>query len=807
MTRRLRDFRSFALVTALAWAVSAHAMKADRSPMPDDSAPRGSMPYDVAYDLPEFAADLAASPDGRHVAYVIRRQPHDYDPARAGSAREDGTSPSWVGAKVHVVSATGSDARPACDFQGYSWEPVWSPDGKQLALFSNSAGKVNVWVHDLASRTCRKVSDAVIKEMHWEGNPAVWSSDGKTLYVTLANAKQKRPADPKAAPPTPLSELARRPSMYAFRSDRESVQANVEDGAQKFSKAAFREQHLPFTADVARIDVASGEVRVLVPFDADPMPLSIRGASSGRWLSYLSIFGQLTPSAERRVHSLVVVPASGGTPHVLFDNEPMSELDYLRLAYRWHPTEDRLVYLKDGGLWLVDLSGAAPSAPRRIGESLGQLAEAPLAFSRDGRSVIVGTKPDLKGAIVTLAEGLGVIELDSGTAREVPIDASRWTLRKLIQANAEIAWQPEANTVSMQLQERATGRTAVVRVDMRSGREQVLWQGAMAHLAGFASTGDHSRLFVQYEDFNTPTDLFSYNAKFGQRQRLTNLESRLDGVAGGTLHVFESIVPQFDGSLKSVSTGVILPPGKKPGDRVPAVVMFYPGDSMLDRAGTTFAGGTPNGLSAAVLTSRGYGIVLAHALTGPGGQAGHAINEIVDSLMPQVYRAADLGYVDIKRLALNGQSFGAFSTGAVISRSTLFRAAISSNGPYDLTRGYGKWYRVDDSDSSGISWTEASQPRIGNHLWADLRRVIDNSPFMQADKIRTPLLIVQGGDDGFVEDAQAMYTALNRLGRPVQLAVYEGSGHYIAAWPRANAIDATKRVVAFLREQLGDPAR
>ena len=50
-----------------------------------------------------------------------------------------------------------------------------------------------------------------------------------------------------------------------------------------------------------------------------------------------------------------------------------------------------------------------------------------------------------------------------------------------------------------------------------------------------------------------------------------------------------------------------------------------------------------------------------------------------------------------------------------------------------------------------------------------------------------------------------MYSALRRLDRPGQLALYEGSGHFIGAWPRANAIDASKRVVAFFREHLGDP--
>ena len=65
------------------------------------------------------------------------------------------------------------------------------------------------------------------------------------------------------------------------------------------------------------------------------------------------------------------------------------------------------------------------------------------------------------------------------------------------------------------------------------------------------------------------------------------------------------------------------------------------------------------------------------------------------------------------------------------------------------------------------------------------------------------MLILQGEDDYFLQDAQKMYTALSRLGRMVELAVYEGSGHGLPAWLDANAIDGARRVLRFLKEHLG----
>ena len=75
---------------------------------------------------------------------------------------------------------------------------------------------------------------------------------------------------------------------------------------------------------------------------------------------------------------------------------------------------------------------------------------------------------------------------------------------------------------------------------------------------------------------------------------------------------------------------------------------------------------------------------------------------------------------------------------------------------------------------------------------------------MRADRIHTPLLIVHGRDDLTcpVSDAEKMFSALHRLGRTAQLAVYEGEGHAIHEWDSKGAIDAADRMLDFLRRQM-----
>ena len=83
---------------------------------------------------------------------------------------------------------------------------------------------------------------------------------------------------------------------------------------------------------------------------------------------------------------------------------------------------------------------------------------------------------------------------------------------------------------------------------------------------------------------------------------------------------------------------------------------------------------------AADLAKRGYAVVLASLPLGPNREAGNPLNEMIDELLPQVYKAAELGYVDVNRLAIAGQSFGGYGTASIISGTNIFRAAVAVSG-------------------------------------------------------------------------------------------------------------------------------
>src|SRR3546814_13803730 len=107
-----------------------------------------------------------------------------------------------------------------------------------------------------------------------------------------------------------------------------------------------------------------------------------------------------------------------------------------------------------------------------------------------------------------------------------------------------------------------------------------------------------------------------------------------------------------------------------------------------------------------------------------------------------------------------GHSYGGYGTNSVITQTDRFKAAISLDGPANLTSGYAigmnqrKAFEVPEGLNFGALWSEGGQGRMGVPPWRDPQRYIDNSPLFWAHQIETPLLLIHGDLD-FVKIGRA----------------------------------------------------
>lgn len=129
-------------------------------------------------------------------------------------------------------------------------------------------------------------------------------------------------------------------------------------------------------------------------------------------------------------------------------------------------------------------------------------------------------------------------------------------------------------------------------------------------------------------------------------------------------------------------------------------------------------------------------------------------------------------YINKDRLACIGASYGGFMTEYILTKTNMFRTAIAHAGISDLTGywGAGNW---------GYTYNEIAAAK--SFPWNNRELYVDHSPLYNADKIVTPLLLIQGSVDNNVPNKQAwqLYTALKILNKPVEFVEVKGENHVI----------------------------
>jgi dipeptidyl aminopeptidase/acylaminoacyl peptidase len=168
------------------------------------------------------------------------------------------------------------------------------------------------------------------------------------------------------------------------------------------------------------------------------------------------------------------------------------------------------------------------------------------------------------------------------------------------------------------------------------------------------------------------------------------------------------------------------------------------------------------------------------------------MEDLMGTVMPGVNAAIDQGYADPDRLAVMGQSYGSYSTLALITQTTRFKAAIITAAVLhpDLFADY----------LASIGYYEKGQGNMHGTIWEKRDQYFRNSPIFLFDRIETPLLIGQGENDGRLIPSDAIFTALERLGTSAEYRLYEGEGHVITQRP--NVLDFWIRRLDFLSQNL-----
>ncbi|MGB2868393.1 MAG: prolyl oligopeptidase family serine peptidase [Bacteroidota bacterium] len=186
------------------------------------------------------------------------------------------------------------------------------------------------------------------------------------------------------------------------------------------------------------------------------------------------------------------------------------------------------------------------------------------------------------------------------------------------------------------------------------------------------------------------------------------------------------------------------------------------------------------------LANRGYAVVLPNYRGSSGygkkflnaGNREWGTGRMQQDITDCVHFVVASGTADPKRVGIFGGRFGGFiALSGVAFTPDLFAAAVSYTGPSSVHTIYSwmlttmpvewRWYR------------KMLEVRVGSTRDSvELNKLLGHSPLYSAEKIRSPLLIIQGGKDAIGKKFQSdqIVRTLRDLGRTVEYLLAEDEG-------------------------------
>jgi dipeptidyl aminopeptidase/acylaminoacyl peptidase len=327
--------------------------------------------------------------------------------------------------------------------------------------------------------------------------------------------------------------------------------------------------------------------------------------------------------------------------------------------------------------------------------------------------------------------------------------------------------------------------------DLKSGRSEGWLGGEYAFSRVPIKARRTEAMVFTRENYHTFPDLQYVKNRNAVAQRISDANPQQLDYQWGNIEMVE----WTSLSGEKIRGLLVKPDGFDPAKQYPMIVNFYEklSDELHRHRSPDFH---RSQINFTVYASRGY-VVFAPDIPYRIGYPGESA---YDAIMSGVTHLIGQGYIDPKRVALQGHSWGGYQAAYLVTRTNLFACAEAGAPVANMTSAYGgiRW-------ESGLSRSfqyERQQSRIGGSLWEKPKQYVENSPLFALDKVETPLLILHNDKDGAVPWYQGieLFNGLRRLNKPCWLLNYNDEPH----WPvkLQNRIDFQRRMQQFFDHYL-----
>lgn len=428
----------------------------------------------------------------------------------------------------------------------------------------------------------------------------------------------------------------------------------------------------------------------------------------------------------------------------------------------------------DNDIFLVDLK-KPKVAPKKITAHKGDVQHDVYEFTPDGKTLWFGTN------------GQGEF------TQAWSYDVAKGKAKKEIEAKWDVSFVAFSETGRYRVSgTNEDAKTVLQVVDTTTNKPIALPELPNADVAGVFFSRDEKRMGFGLSTDRAPKDLYVVDVAGGLPRQLTKA---LNPAIDPDDLVDSQVVryPSFDGL--EIPSILFKPKGASATAKVPAVVFVHGGPGGQSRRGYVpmIQHLVNHGYAVIAVNNRGssgYGKTFFHL-----DDKKHGDVDLKDCVAARTYLSS-LEWVDGTRVAIMGGSYGGYMVGAALAFAPdAFDAGIDIFGVMN-------WVRTLESIPPWwASFREGLYAEMGNPA-TDKARLQSISPLFHADKIKKPLLVVQGANDPRVlkVESDEIVAAVKKSGVPVEYVVFDDEGHGFRK--QKNQVTAQEAYLKFLDTHL-----
>jgi len=619
--------------------------------------------------------------------------------------------------------------------------------------------------------------------------PLAWSDDNKRVFFGII----KQVAAPDTGRKHSTDSV---PDVDVWRTQDERVQSLQMIRAEQDRNFTYRQA----------FDVAGGK---FIPL-ADTTMKELEVAPDGRWAVGHDVRGYVVDYGGTRADVYRVNTSTGA--RTLMAKGLLTALATAQVAYGISPDGKHYTYWKDNAFQDYDLDAGVA---RSLGAT-GAPSFVDTEFDYPGGKPpfgVQGYSKDGKGMIVRGRYDIWFLPYAGGAARNI-------TNGEGAKAEMELRYVRTAPTDPMATRAERERRT----IDLAKPVTLSAY-GQWTKKSGFYELIGASLKPIVYEDasFSTPQRALKADKFLLTRQTFAEFpDLRVSGPTFVDAKKITDVNPQqsdykwghrvlFDFTLKDGkrSQGILaVPDDYKQGEKRPMIVTFYEKNSQGLHRYPSPNYVTGMGAIPTEAVSKGYLTMLPDVYF----RTGQSHSDMLEAVEAATKKVIEMGYVDPKRIAVHGHSYGGEGAAFIATRSRMFAAVGMGAGVTDLTtdfsQSWGWSYQVNaGSGDNAFEYYMESQGRWGFSPWDKPDVYKFESALTHAPEVTQPILIMHGTADPTVSFQEGMnfYQALRFNKKEAFLLAYPNEGHGLRGI--ANRKDLTVRYFQFFDHYLmGTPA-